>query len=204
MVTLMAIQPEPFFDGEQWNRPAVVAAQRARAIANSERLGRPVSHRNLLSDPLDPVFVEKFERFHGVVLPSDYRSFLIQVGDGGDGPGLYMRPLGAPVDDSAPWTQGDIASGSDEPNGLLAQPFAHVEATDIDPADGDLQTTAGALYLFDHGCALWDLLVVTGDAAGQIWHDRLVDGDGLRPAIGIDGRPSRFAEYYSNWLRSDT
>lgn len=193
---------EPFHDGERWDRAAVVDAQRARAMANAEKLGWPLSDRSLLSDPLDPDFVEAFERVHAITLPGEYRSFLLQVGDGGDGPGLSMRPLGAPHDDSAPWEPGQIAAGPDEPDRFLADPFAFVDAVDLDPAGATLQTTAGALHLFDHGCALWDLLIVTGPSAGEIWLDRLADEEGLRPALDEHGERTGFAGYYCRWLRA--
>lgn len=199
-LTTVAHELEPFFNGTRWNRAAVIEAQRARAAVTADRLGWPLSERSLLSDPLDPAFVEEFERFHQITLPQEYRSFLLQVGDGGDGPGLAMRPLGAPFDDSLPWQEGEIASGPDEPNRLLAEPFAHVEAVELEPAEATPETTAGGLYLFDHGCALWDLLIVTGGAAGQIWCDRVADGDGLGPATAEDGHRMGFAEFYCRWL----
>ena len=105
----------------------------------------------------------------------EYRSFLLQIGDGGDGPGLYLRSLGAPLDDSVPWAVGDIHRDPNDPNSPLAEPFHHSDACCIDPSYADLHTTAGALYLFDQGDAMWDLLVVTGSCAGQIWVDRLTD-----------------------------
>jgi hypothetical protein len=159
-----------------------------------------VSSRNLLSDPLDPAVVEAFERTYEIHLPAEYRFFLLQVGDGGDGPGLYMRPLGAPFDDSMPWDEGDIYRGPDEPNEFLHNPFPHTGPIYIDPQSATRTTTAGALFLFDQGCALWDLLVVNGECAGQIWLDRLADGQGLYPEIDDDGRPIGFAQHYCRWL----
>lgn len=193
----------PFFDGKRWNRPAVVDAQRARAAANADRLGWPLSERSLLSDPLEATLVQEFERIHGITLPDEYRSFLLQVGDGGDGPGLYMRPLGAPVDDSLPWNEGEIVRSPDDPNFLLDETFPYTDPVTIEPQATSLRTTAGALYLFDHGCALWDLLVVTGDAAGQIWLNRMTDGDALAPATDDTGNRLGFAAYYCRWLDGD-
>ncbi len=194
------MEPNEFFDGTTWNRQAVMDAQQSRATANARNLGWEPTARNFLSDPLTDAFVEEFERTYQIILPYEYRTFLLQVGDGGDGPGLYMRELGAPFDDSLPWEEGTIYRSPDEPNELLGSPFPHKTALDIPPQDATPQTTAGALFLFDHGSALWDLLVVTGDAAGQIWMDRLADEEGIRPALGSEGQPIGFARHYCNWL----
>ena len=192
--------PDRYFDGVRWDRAAVVAAQRARAVSYADQMGWSVSAQSLLTDPLTLTAVEQFERVFGVTLPGDYRSFLLQVGDGGCGPGLAMRPLGAPFDDSLAWDAGEIHRGPGEPNEDLSLTFKHIAAVDITPEAAAPELTAGSLYLFDHGCALWDLLVVTGDSAGEIWRDRLSDGDGLRPACDDDGARMGFAAYYCRWL----
>lgn len=199
----MSLETEHFFDGTAWNRAAVVEAQRARALANAAKLGWEPSERSFLTDPLDAAFVEAFERSHQVRLPEEYRLFLLQVGDGGDGPGLYMRPLGAPFDDSAPWEEGEIYRAPDEPNELLHVPFVHTDAVRLPPEEASEQTTAGGLFLFDHGCAMWDLLVVTGDERGTIWLDRLADEDGLRPATDENGHRMGFARHYCRWLAGE-
>ena len=111
-----------------------------------------------------------------------------------------MRPLGAPLDDSTPWNPGEIDRDPSDPNALLRQPFPHTEPFFVEPQEATLHTTAGALYLFDHGCALWDLLIMNGPCAGQIWLDRLTDSEGLRPANGENGERVGFAEHYCRWL----
>lgn len=196
----MSVGVARFFDGHSWNREMVIEAQRARAIANAKKSGWEAEERNFLSEPLAEEFVEKFENSHKIRLPEEYRSFLLQVGDGGDGPGLYMRPLGAPFDDSIDWEEGTIHRAPDEPNELLHSPFPHKEAVRIRPEAASIQTTSGALFLFDHGCALWDLLVVSGDEVGNIWLDRLADEVSLTPAAGDEGKRIGFANYYCRWL----
>ncbi len=197
---MMAAEVERFFDGETWNRRAVMEAQRTRATANARKLGWEPTARSFLSDPLDEAFVEEFERSHQTSLPFEYRSFLLQVGDGGDGPGLYMRPLGAPLDDSVPWEAGTIHRSPEEPNELLHRPFIYRNAVFLPPEEASPETTAGALFLFDHGCAMWDLLVVTGEEKGEIWLDRLADGEGFAPALDGRGQRVGFAQHYCNWL----
>lgn len=197
---MMTFEVERFFDGNSWNRESVVDAQRDRAISNAAERGWEPTERSFLSAPLTEAFVDEFERCHQIRLPVEYRLFLLQVGDGGDGPGLYMRPLGSPLDDSVPWVEGTVHRGPHEPNELLDRPFMYTDMICMRPRDASLQTTAGALLLFDQGCAMWDLLVVTGEEEGKIWLDRLADEECLKPAVDDIGQHIGFAQHYCRWL----
>ena len=72
-----------FFDGESWDRDAVVAAQRERTTQVLSALRCTVEQHDLLSPPLPESHVSHFERIHGCNLPYEYRSFLLHVGEGG-------------------------------------------------------------------------------------------------------------------------
>ena len=208
-----------FVGGETWNRNAVVAAQLAQVNRKASRFGLEVLPLNLLRDPLSESFVADFERIHRCTLPYEYRSFLLQVGDGGDGPGVLMRQLGAPFEDSNPWEQGEMYGGPLEPNIRLDEEFPYVDAVPADPAflaaleadvfpeefivdhaDEEPLGYPGSLYLFDRGAALWDMLIVTGPSRGEMWADRGADGEGCMP-ITHDGRRVGFAAHYCAWLR---
>jgi hypothetical protein len=164
-----------------------------------------------LSEPLGPDFVSTYERTFGIELPPSYRAFLLQVGDGGAGPGLGMRELGRPLDDAAQWEVGEIATDEGEPDLLMRSKFDPLGAAALEPSRPPYYTT-GVRYLFDHGCGLWDVLVVNGPHAGQIFHDARPDRTGffryaldergaiarLRAEAGADSLD--FAEYYCWWL----
>ena len=196
-----------FYDGASWNRERVVAAQRERAEAKASSMGWPVWPMDLLSDPLEQNVVDAFEAARQVQLPSDYRSFLLQVGDGGVGPGLFMRPLGAPFDDGEEWEPGSIAQ--DDSYKSLHLPFPYTEGVEGFHDDDVLEQSGsedvdweppGALHLWDYGCAIWGLLVLTGPSAGQVWIDRRTDGDGLKPEVDDAGQNMGFAGHYCRWL----
>ena len=198
---------DEFYDGVWWDRKRVAGAQRQRAEANAAAMGWQIRTMDLLSEPLEQGFIDEFEAAFGVQLPADYRSFLLQVGDGGVGPGLFMRPLGSPFDDGVAWEPGTIAS--DRSFKSLHKTFPHIAAVEggYDAAwlaragDDDVGwEPPGALQLWDHGCAIWGLLVLSGPVAGQVWIDSRTDGNGLKPQIGDSGQPMTFAGYYCQWL----
>ena len=192
-----------YFDGERWNRDSVVERQRHWA---KEHVDWELRNMDVLSDPLDSEFVERFESTFQVTLPSEYRSFLLQVGDGGIGPGLALRRLGSPFNDSEPWAPGEIYLGEHEPNRHLHQPFRHTHFFEPEPWETEswedwAVSASGGLFLFDYGCASWVLLVVTGKQAGEIWIDEIVNSKGLHPIHTEDGDRVGFAEFYCNWLQ---
>src|SRR5580658_7105770 len=75
------------------------------------------AHEFRLNTTLDEPAIAAFERRHHVTLPSDYRTFLTSVGNGGAGPFHGVLPLGK-VDhnfDLRIWKEGDV--------GVLSEPF---------------------------------------------------------------------------------
>lgn len=193
-----------FFDGERWDRQSVVSRQRHWATDRNSKYGWELSESQLLSSPLTDDHVERFEETFNVRLPSEYRSFLLQVGDGGTGPGLYMRRLGAPFEDSRPWEPGEVSVAADEPNMFLSQEFPHSDMWFCEPRPVEfgewIGTIQGSLFLFDYGCAMWANLVVTGSQAGEMWLERSVDQKGFGPARHADGSRANFASFYCSWL----
>ena len=205
-----------YFDGESWDRELVVADQLSRARERVDRFGFELRQDDVLSEPLSVEVVDHFETQCRVRLPLDYRSFLLQVGDGGIGPGVAMRRLGAPFDDGRldDWQPGDVFP--DGSYSSLDKPFPHSSRVaggypaeffqaldDPDNVDLSLGFEPGALYLFDFGCAVWTSLIVTGPSAGQVWTDSRTDNRGLYPQLDDGGVPVDFARFYTDWLRSD-
>ncbi len=178
------------------------------------------SHRYRLAPPLLPKELAAAEAQFGVAFPDEYRSFLLEVGAGGAGPGYGVFPL---VEVRGTWGWNKDA---DDLIGDLRAPFPHVAGWNLDghplwsqrPADDadldawdewqaafeavywDPRWTAGAICLQHLGCALRSWLVVTGPERGHMWLDEIADQKGLSPiAIGERARVT-FAEWYEDWL----
>jgi hypothetical protein len=174
----------------------------------------PVADRDLI----------EFETAHGVTLPSEYREFLLRVGNGGQWPHLRQEAFGGIGPD--PWWSWDFRPGA------ISEPFPHThgwndpsgEPVYRDELDGDPEferldlawkqryfskaLVSGAVPLHDSGCARCLWLVVNGSLAGSIWFDCRVDRLGIYPITNHNGLWVRFnewmlqrVEYARRWLR---
>jgi hypothetical protein len=165
--------------------------------------------------------LDAIENRLGCKLPAEYRSFLLDIGNGGAGPGYGLWPVGR-------WDPTNRRLESIEPPSwpdAPGKPFPHsqpwnVRATAIgpppsakaDPAEHDryhqkldvITWAAGnadsALPIIDLGCAIRLLLVVAGAERGHVWIDDRASDAGIYPAA-VPGRDRMtFAEVYNDWL----
>lgn len=141
---------------------------------------------NQLSAKPNPVLSElellAFEAKHGVALPSGYRSFLMEVGNGVEGlAGLFQ--LGCWHDEALP--DSILARVAEEFDGDEAEACYEVE-----------ESLPGLLPIADAGCSSCFSLVVNGEAAGQVWYDNRVDGSYLEPVVDDEG-PVMFRAWYA-------
>jgi hypothetical protein len=176
------------------------------------------SHQYKLNAVASAAAIASFEQKHQVELSADYRDFLLYCGNGGAGPYYGLFPLGlfdGRGDDLEPW---------DGFAGILSRPFLHREAWNL-PDDRldmpeDLPTrdaehawhdaldreywapelTNGAFPICHQGCALRNLLVVSGPERGHIWLDSRADYRGIVPVTDRDGGRLSFDAWYSGWL----
>ncbi|MGA5816699.1 SMI1/KNR4 family protein [Kitasatospora sp. NPDC094028] len=175
---------------------------RLRALAQADPEVRDISarrHRYRLDPPLPEPEVAGFERRHGLELPPSYRSFLTTVGSGGAGPLYGLYRFGG-----ANWARHQADLGPHW-QAELAVPFPHTErfrpAPDAEVCDRHLPLDepvdvcwfTGSLVIAEIGCGSFARLVVTGEAAGQVWSDHLWTGSDLVP--GPD-----FRDWYLSWL----
>ncbi|HEX5598037.1 MAG TPA: SMI1/KNR4 family protein [Micromonosporaceae bacterium] len=183
-------------------------------------------HGWLLEPPLSPAELAEVEAQIGVEFPEEYRSFLLQVSRGGAGPAYGLFPLRR-VAGRWQWEGGGADLTGLDP---LTEPFPHTSAfnpaadlppqPDEDDFDSeeefneaedrwweqhdrvahDPAHSAGAIYLCHYGCALRDMLIVSGPARGTMWSDHTADLDGFSPILNPDGTPASFADWYRRWL----
>lgn len=202
------------------DRARVAHALMAKQNSKFHVFGAEVHRFDLNPVLSEPVIVE-FERAHNIHLPSDYRSFLISVGNGGAGPFYGIFPLGKMDDNFAlrDWKEGDIGALSEafpfekEWNDLSTKPDDDLVDRDETEYWKQMETfervywsatvVNGALPICHQGCGLRIMLVVTGDQAGYLWDDRRSEYGGIKPICLADGSPATFSGWYDEWLRSD-
>ena len=174
--------------------PAELKLSLARLRATS---GQP--HRFELNPCLTEHEVDEFENRYGVRLPREYRSYLIELGNGGAGPYCGIFRLGMDYDRKM---RSDVLMN-------LPKWFLHQEDWDMpqnfpDPehryfSDDIMQ---GALPICTAGCATTYWLVVSGPAMGQIWFDWRCDSNGIEPVLDEDEEFTTFGIWYSEWVRN--
>jgi hypothetical protein len=157
-----------------------------------------------------------------VVLPAAYRCFLLEVGDGGAGPGygIYslsgdgMNPLeleerlvpgqlAAPFPHTSAWNPPNYLAGPDRPAPDPPTPAGPdlpvpLAGALTEEEYFDRRWTGGSMVLAHYGCGAFYRLVLTGPARGQIWFDDRVADGGLRPDA------PDFAHCYHDWLDQPT
>ncbi len=174
-------------------------------------------HRYELYPVLSEDALREFEQRHGCKLPEDYRTFLLEIGNGGAGPCYGVFRLGE-MDDgwtNRPWPTVDGLVGD------LSQPFPHTRKwnkrpkfPNVDEDHPEFETllseherqymdpahVAGAIPICHLGCNLRHWLVVTGREAGHVWVDERADDAGLYPLATLLKRRFTFGDWYHRWL----
>ncbi len=166
------------------------------------------THRYKLNRCLTENDLSAFENIHSIKLPSDYRDFLKQVGNGGAGPAYGLLPLDQ-------WSiELDIATDK-----FLSTPFPHADKWDSkytgETKDEyyteskefqDWETDyfsdkyiTGSLRVCHYGCAIYYLLIVTGLETGNIWVDDRASDGGIYP-LTLTGQRMTFSQWYTDWL----
>jgi hypothetical protein len=157
-----------------------------------------LAHRGVtFAPPLSAAELRAFEQAHQVALPSDYRLFLQQVGNGGPGPPAYgLRPLGA----AETWW-GDEQRAAWQHFQAIQRPFPFTQPwcweDEADPDPARLAAVYdGTLYLGTDGCGSDWALVVTGPQRGCVWQITEVGLTPCQPAL-------TFLAWLSRWLHHD-
>jgi hypothetical protein len=154
---------------------------------------------------LNPPLLEsngcRFESEHRIRLPEDYWEFLLKVGNGGGG-GIF--PLGCDSEDYSyeqaieMWPDGSYrlhlygGMNLDRPfptRAWLPGPFGDGEEDLRRTRDGrnDPQV-AGSMRIYHCGCAIYNVLIITGKERGHVWCDSRSDGRSIFPERPVGGR----------------
>ena len=191
-----------------------------RTDTSFETFGSSV-HCYQLNAPLSEVELGEFEVAHALILPEPYRTFISELGNGGAGPFYGLFPLGFFDATGGPlerWKEGDGFAGD------LSKVFPHREPWNVSDAwfehsghfENDDEEDAwirafenevwnpelvnGAFPICHEGCAIRNLLVVTGPERGNVWTDDRANDGGIYPNSEDSKTGASFFEWYSGWI----
>jgi hypothetical protein len=163
---------------------------------------------NTLNRCLSYKQIEIFEKEKKIILPSDYKFFIAEIGNGGIGPdyGLFSleesiidiklknRPIiktNIPFQFTGKWNETWIENfdwDNDIPLADIVNNYMSVEYI-----YGCLQISHAG-----HGCT--HLLVVNGKEFGYIWFDGRANYDGLFPELNGNEDKQSFIDWYMEWM----
>ena len=167
-------------------------------------------HKYDLNRKLSESQLIEFENKNGIQLPTEYRNFLKQIGNGGAGPyyGIEKLERGKFAD----LDYGDRGEIND-----LSKPFKFTEKWNLNndrfkDENGeirhDLKDTEyfktdwanGMLRIANFGCGVSINLIVNGDEFGNIWADDRCNDQGILPFESKDKNRIQFLDWYEQWL----
>ncbi|AUB37733.1 Flp pilus assembly protein TadD, containings TPR repeats [Nostoc flagelliforme CCNUN1] len=185
------------------------------------------SHQYQFKPCLSNKDIQVFESRYNITLPSEYRNFLLEIGNGGAGPGYGLSGLsGIESEDVIP------EKLYPENYEILSKPFPFTKAwndldliaknnTDFVTKNDDYfddKFIQGTLSITNYGCGIYAMLVVTGEQSGKIWIDDRTNDNGIYPAClsfchafhdinpddsypnSNEEQPLSFYEWYEDWL----
>lgn len=161
--------------------------QLAAADPRARRFGAR-QHGHRLVAPLGEERVAAFEDALALRLPDDHRAYVAAIADGGVGPYHGLLPLDHPA-------QRRCAAGTfafTAPALTGARDPQHDDVPTMTPARDPVYR--GVIGLGHVGCGQLALLVVRGEAAGEVWLDAREAGAGVGPIA-----PS-FSAYLEEWV----
>ncbi|WP_433609626.1 SMI1/KNR4 family protein [Prescottella agglutinans] len=175
-------------------RTTVVSLGDREVIGYSCRIHGAAVHRYELAAPADPDALAAFEHRLGVGLPVDYREWITRVGDGGAGPMLGLLPLAQEAEDAAIDYAADFPFTAEQP----CPPAA--EDAEFQWSENLGRIHRGVTVLANEGCGTYNLLILRGPAAGQVWWHSYEHAAAL-PILHPDTRrPLTFLGWYELWL----
>jgi len=133
-------------------------------------------------DPLGEARVAAFENEHGVRLPEPYRTFVASVADGAAGPPAFGLVR---VGEAAGPNGHAVGPGSLRESFPLLETWIWEGSEPLDSPVVERVHRSGILPLGTDGDGMDYVLVVTGQARGQVW---MVTGEGALPVAAEFGR----------------
>lgn len=162
--------------------------EKLRSIDSNLAVFGAEAHKYQLNPVLAKKTVEDFEKEHSIVLPEEYRDFILEMGDGGAGPYYGIYTLQDAYKENKWFQLGDLKK--DFP---LTEEWQNEDDEEDENAYPE-NLYDGCMMISHQGCGTWSFLIVSGPERGKVWNDFTTNDGGLLPT------GYTFAEWYQNWL----
>lgn len=179
------------------------------------------SHRYKLNPCISIAQIQTIESHFQIQLPEDYRDFLLEIGNGGAGPGYGLLGVDTTLIDVEK-TQPDCFSQVFS----LTQEWNNLDLLQLNNGKSvseyfDDKFIRGTISVADYGCGIQARLVITGEQRGGIWIDDRTNEAGIYPltshcaaffhddpdidtdiyeSIEEEKDALSFYDWYENWL----
>jgi hypothetical protein len=163
-----------------------------------ERVAAKIRQRRLkLGDCVSNSDLTAFEKRYEIELPTDYKEFILRIGNGAPGPPAYgLIKLAEPPPGEVNRTSHTLHTREELANLKRAFPFTKAwvwEGGDTSDEGTKEQAWLGSLYLGTDGCGMDWVLIFTGPDRGRVWWRC---GEGIQPTV-----PKRdFLRWFEDWL----
>jgi hypothetical protein len=172
--------------GGDFIEAARAVADRLRILDKQRVVFGSKRHHHRFNTPLPVERVEAFESTYNISLPEPYRRFITELGNGGTGPYYGVMPLKF----EAP---------------QLRHAFPSTQRFELDDGDADEawgSPVPGSIYVSEYGCGTYMILVVRGEAAGQVWADARYY-TGISPMTDRQSIPMTFDTWWLAMMREE-
>lgn len=171
-------------------------------------------HRYVFNQTKSEKELTEFEKNNGIKLPTEYKEFLMQIGDGGAGPYYGLEPI-----ENGLFADLDYKDKNDLND--LSKPFPQTEHWNLDFGEDTDENedeyfaqkdeeyyqnkwANGLLRVSNFGCGVSMNLVVNGKEYGNLWVDDRCNEQGIYPNPYIENRDRiTFLDWYENWIDTE-
>lgn len=170
-------------------------------------------HKYKFNSTLTESEILDFEKKYNLVLPDGYKSFLMEVGNGGAGPFYGLLSL---YDNEGESVNLDYDFGFDLENPCLLQKYnfydEKIENAETENEEQELwdlkdslinedyqNAKKGITFLCHEGCGMYSVLVLKGKESGTVWWFNFSDDVGVLPIL-FKKKKVNFLDWYEMWL----
>ncbi|WP_130889422.1 SMI1/KNR4 family protein [Fusobacterium ulcerans] len=165
------------------------------------------SHEYIINSKLTEEEIQNFEAKNQLTLPSEYREYLKNIGNGGAGPFYGLLEL-EDNDNNLTDLSMEFPYTYDKPLKLVEVYETMDEMGDENEEEQEQflneiyeKSVRGIIFLAHEGCGMYSVLVVKGEEYGNVWYFDFANDAGTYPLTSEKtGKSMKFFEWMELWI----